>query len=160
MKKPSTQTLHWIAIAAVLLIVLMLLLSVYRGRRLQSSIKSGRFEATYAAAIDTLQAQTRAVRDKLNANMPGDLEILPEELLSLGRKEKDQLEKQGEATLDNITLRGIYWSDAMPLAEINDRLCKIGDQIAGFTIEKIEPYQIILSDPAGTTHTVSIVKEL
>jgi len=158
MKKPSAHTLKWGAIFIVLMIVLLLILTVQRSHRLQSSIKSGRFETTYTSAIDELRKQTQAVRDKLSANMPGDLKILPEELLN--RSEDDNSETPDKPALENITLRGIYWSDTRPLAEINDRLCKIGDVIEGFTVEKIEPYQVILSDPVGTNHTVSIVREM
>jgi len=151
--------MRWIVLAIVLLIVSVLLLTVHRSRRLQSSLKSGRFETYYTSAIDALQTQTRAVREKLGGNQPGDLEILPEELLRHDKKSKEQLEKQGKTTLENITLRGIYWSDAMPLAEINDRLCKTGDEIMGFTVEKIEPYHILLTDRNGKKHTLSLIKK-
>jgi len=159
MKKPSTQALKWSALATALLIVLVRLLTVQRSQKLLSSLRSGRFEARYTSAIDELQTQTRAVRDKLRANMPGDLEILPEELLRALQPAHLTDETPGELAIENVTLRGIYWSETMPLAEINNRLCKSGDKIAGFTVEKIEPYQIILSDANGTNHTVTIIKE-
>ena len=158
MKKPSAHTLKWGAIFIVLMIVLLLILTVQRSHRLQSSIKSGRFETTYTSAIDELRKQTQAVRDKLNANMPGDLKILPEELLR--RIKTDDEENLGKPTLQNIKLRGIYWNETLPLAEINDRLCKTGDSIAGFTLEEIQPYQIILTDVEGNRHTNSLMREL
>ncbi len=140
------------------MIVLLLILTVQRSRTLQTSIQSGQFETTYTSAMDKLREQTRALRNKLNANMPGDLKILPEELLR--RIKTSDEENPGEPTLENIKLRGIYWSDTLPLAEINDRLCKTGDPIAGFTLEEIQPYQIILTDAEGNRHTNSLVKEL
>ena len=70
------------------------------------------------------------------------------------------MEDPGVPTLKNITLRGIYWSATMPLAEINNRLCKPGEKIAGFTLKEIQPYQVILLDPEGGTNTISIVKDL
>ncbi len=158
MKKPSAHTLKWGAIFIVLMIVLLLILTVQRSRTLQTSIQSGQFETTYTSAMDKLREQTRALRNKLNANMPGDLKILPEELLR--RIKTSDEENPGEPTLENIKLRGIYWSDTLPLAEINDRLCKTGDPIAGFTLEEIQPYQIILTDAEGNRHTNSLVKEL
>ena len=158
MKKLTPKTIHLLLIGAAVLLALLAGLALQRNKRMSKTLESGRFEQVYTSSIDTLHAHTQAIRDKLSANMPGDLEILPEELLR--RVETDDAENPEEPTLKDITLRGIYWSDTMPLAEINDRLCKPGDEIAGFIIEKIEPYQIILSDPTGTTQTVSIVKEM
>jgi len=160
MKKPSNRTIRWIAIGTALLVVLLLLLGVHRSRRLQTSLESGRFEARYTAAIDALQTQTRSLREKLRANSPGNLEILSEELLRPAKTASVHLENQGKPTLENIKLRGIYWSSSMPLAEINDRLCKTGEKIAGFTLEEIQPYQIILSDSEGGKQTVSLIKDL
>jgi len=159
MKKPSTRTLQWIGLATVLLIVLVLWLTVQRSQSIQSSLESGNFEAYYASAIESLQIQTRSVRNKLRASLPGELEILPEALLRKPRPALVTSEIPKETSLANITLRGIYWSDTLPLAEINDRLCKTGDEIGGFTLEEIQPYQILLSDSTGSTQTVSLIKE-
>ena len=159
MKQTSNRTTHGVVLAILLLIVLALWLAGQRSRRLQSSIESGRFETSYTSAIDTLQTRIRALRDKLNAGMPGDLEFLSEKLLRTIKQDDEDAKTPGKPSLDRITLRGIYWSEALPLAEINNRLFKIGDEVEGFTLEEIQPYQIILSDPEGNSNTVSIIKD-
>lgn len=157
MKNPSKKTLYLLLIGAALLLVIV----IQRSPRRSNAPKTGRFEQVYTTAIDSLHDSTKTVREKLRANLPGDLEILPEKRLRHSKtNEKEEDEDPGEPTLKNITLRGIYWSDAMPLAEINDRLCKTGDQIAGFILEEIQPYQIILTDDLGNRHTNSLVREL
>ncbi len=157
MKKISSKTIHLLLIGAVVLFVLLAMTALQRNRRMSKTFESGRFEKVYTSSIDTLHAHTQTIRDKLSANMPGDLEILPEKLLR--PSENSDTENSEKPILKDIMLRGIFWSETMPLAEINDRLCKTGDEISGFTVEKIEPYQVILSDPTGTNHTVSIVKD-
>lgn len=158
MKKISPKMIRWISIGAILLIAATLLIAWLQNHGKNTSLQSGRFEDYYTSAIDSLHAHTQAVRDKLRANMPGDLEILPEELLRRPKIKEEEI--SGDPTLKNITLRGIYWSDTLPLAEINDQLCKPGDQIAGFTLQEIQPYQILLLDSTGSTQTVSLIKDL
>ncbi|MBI9020627.1 MAG: hypothetical protein JEZ10_05170 [Verrucomicrobia bacterium] len=158
MKKLSSQTIRWISLGAILLTVAALLFARQQTRRKNQPPQSGRFEDYYTSTIDALHVHSQKVRDKLRANMPGDLEILPEELLR--RPKTTDPENPGVATINDITLRGIYWSDTMPLAEINDRLCKPGDQIAGFTLQEIQPYQILLLDATGSTQTVSLIRDL
>lgn len=160
MKKPSTRTLQWIILATALLIVSVLWFTVQRSRNLQSAIESGNFEAYYTSAIESLKMQTHSMREKLGASLPGKLEILPEERLRKPQPAPVTNKIPDRVTLANITLRGIYWSETLPLAEINDRLCKAGDQIEGFTLKKIQPYQIILLDSTGSTQTVSLVRDL
>jgi len=158
MKTPSKKTIHLLLIGAALLLALLIANALQRNSRRGNALKTGCFEQVYTSTIDALHTRTKAVRGKLRANMPGDLEILPEELLR--RSEIDAAEGLGEPILKNITLRGIYWSNTLPLAEINDRLCKVGDEIAGFTLHEIQPYQIILLDPEGNTNTLSLVKDI
>ena len=157
-KNPSIKPIHLILIGAALLLAFWVVTALQRNSRKGDALRSERFEQVYTTAIDSLHDCTKAVRNKLSANMPGDLKILPEELLR--QIEADDEETPGKPTLRNITLRGIYWSDALPLAEINNRLCKTGDSIAGFTLEEIQPYQIILTDVEGNRHTNSLVKEM
>lgn len=157
MKNPSIKPIHLLLIAVAVLLAFLAVAALQRNSQKGNARRSGRFEQVYTSAIDSLHDCTKAVRNKLRANLPGNLEILPEELLR--RAETDDEETPGEPTLKTITLRGIYWNDTLPLAEINDSLCKLGDNIAGFTLEEIQPYQIILSDSSGSTQTVSLVKE-
>lgn len=158
MKKLSPNTIRWISISAVLLVAAALLIARQQNRRQNTPLRSGSFKNYYTSAIDSLHEQTQTVRDKLHANMPGNLEILPEALLR--KREAAESEKPGEPVLGDITLRGIYWSDTLPLAEINDKLCKPGDKIAGFTLKEIQPYQILLLDAEGATNIVSLIKDL
>ncbi len=156
-KNPSIKPIHLVLIGVALALAFLVITALQRNSRKGNALRPERFEQIYTTAIDSLHERTKAVRDKLQANMPGDLKILPEELLR--RLETDDEETPGKPTLRNITLRGIYWSDTMPLAEINDRLCKTGDPIAGFTLEEIQPYQIILTDAEGNRHTNSLIKD-
>jgi len=152
----SPKTIRWIGLGAVLLIGAAILLSRQQNNGLHTALRGSRFEDYYTSTIDSLHTHTQAVYDKLQGNMPGNLKILPENFLR--RAKTGNVKRQGEATLNDITLRGIYWSDTMPLAEINDQLCKAGDEIAGFTLQEIQPYQVLLLDAAGVTNIVSLIK--
>jgi hypothetical protein len=160
MKNPSKKIIYLLLIAGALLLAFLTVTARQRNNRKGHALKTGRFEQAYTSTIDALHTRTKAVREKLRANMPGDLKILPEKLLIKAKDAIDGVDPSDDSPQGVIELRGIYWSDTLPLAEINDRLCKTGDQIAGFTLEEIQPYQVILSDFEGNRLTNSLVKEI
>ena len=79
MKNPSIKPIHLILIGAALLLAFLVVTALQRNNRKGNAHRSGRFEQVYTSAIDSLHERTKAVRKKLSANMPGDLEILPEQ---------------------------------------------------------------------------------
>lgn len=159
MNKPSAKPIQKIALGAALSIGAVVLLAWESNNGANPSRQDNRFDADYTEAIDDLHAHTRTIHDQLKGNVIGDLEILPEESLRIAETDASETAQEpAEPTLKDITLRGIYWSDAMPLAEINDRLCRPGDHIDGFTLAEIHPYSILLQDAAGITYTLSLVK--
>lgn len=159
MNKPTAKTIRKISIGAILSIGALVLLVWTNNDGPTPACQDVRFDAYYTEAIDALHAHTRTVQNQLRGNSIGELEILPEQYLRLAEEASAKAaQPPAEPTLKDITLRGIYWSDAMPLAEINDRLCRPGDLIDGFTLAKIQPYSILLKAPTGSTHTVSLIK--
>ncbi len=161
MKFNPRRTILNAAVVALLLVALAFWLILQRNNRIQSSIESGRFEARYSAAIDSLQARTRDLREKLKNGFPGPLKILPPDLLA----DKEEAARQQAApedtprpanTTGRISLRGIYWKESMPLADINGKLRKTGEQIEEFTLEEIQPSQVILIDSEGKRRSVSL----
>lgn len=150
--------------AAFLLILLALAaggLILRQNRTIQTTVSSGRFRSGYTSAIQTVQTQTRLLDEKLRKGIDGSLELTPEKLLTSPEPEPaPEPEQTAEARLQEtgeINLRGIYWSESMPLAEINRKLHKPGETVAGFVLEEIQPYHIVLIDPVGNRHTNSLI---
>jgi hypothetical protein len=157
MKLNSRRTILGAAILVLLLVALAFWLIIQRNIRIQSSIESGRFEARYTASVDSLQTRTRNLSEKLKNGFAGPLKILPAELLE--KKEEAVATEdtpQPANSIGRISLRGIYWKESMPLADINGKLRKTGETIDGFTLEEIQPSQVILIDSEGTRKTVSL----
>jgi hypothetical protein len=48
-----------------------------------------------------------------------------------------------------LALSGISWDAKLPRAVINDRIMRVGDQVAGNEIVKIERNRVVLSDGAA-----------
>ncbi|MBL7017148.1 MAG: hypothetical protein ISR84_06280 [Kiritimatiellales bacterium] len=156
----SSSPARWIVLVLVsLMVVGTLLFILIRTHRLQTSIESGQFEENYASAINALRSQTAEVRQKMRSNIPGDIEILSEEMLNALRASHDASPITETTAFENLRLSGIYLNDTTPLAEINGQLCQNGDPIGKFTIEKIEAYQITLRDSEGTLKTLYLIQE-
>ena len=150
----------------VLLAVLIISLSLMYNRQAKSSIKSGLFEDRYTSVISDLQQEIRLLREKLKAGSTVSLDVLPDETETAQFLPPEEYVSENQAAISgteeksspaSITLKGIYWSEAMPLADINGKLCKPGETVAGFTVEQIHPYHIVLSLPDGRTVTNSLL---
>jgi hypothetical protein len=165
MKKISSRQT---TVAAVFLLLLLLLaaggLIMRQNKAFQISVSSGHFRSGYASVMQTLQTQTRLLDEKIRTGLDGSLELTPEKLLTSPEPEPGPETEQTADTLPvdpgEIKLRGIYWSESMPLAEINRKLYKPGETVAGFVLEEIQPYHIVLMDPDGNRITYSLIKEL
>lgn len=155
----KTQTLMGMILLLLLLSVLALLLQSRRYDELQSAIKSGQFETHYTAAIDTLRTRIDEVSRKLDSGIPTNLHLLSEDQPEALPPEENEDEDPDTPHFGTITLNGIYMNSTMPLAEINGRICRPGDRIAGYTLEEIQPYQVILSDIDGTRITNSLIHD-
>ncbi len=160
MKISSKKTANTVLLALLLTVPVLLWVGARHNFRLKKSIDTGRFETFYTTAIEAVQTQTRTIREKLKSNLPGNLEILPKEQLKTAALIHNPGRPADGEPPEPVSLRGIYWDETMPLAEIEDRLCKAGDSIGGFTLEEIQPYQIILSDETGNRTTNSLRKHL
>lgn len=153
MKLPS-KTIYLIVLGFIAAALVCVIFVQKRNRLLQSSLASGQYEAQYLSVANRLKEQIADMRKKLQGNLSHDLQIPQEK----------HINKHQDAPADitlveppvNICLSGIYLSHIMPLAEINGRLCKIGDRIGSFTLEAIDHYKIRLSDNNGDIQIVQL----
>jgi hypothetical protein len=65
-----------------------------------------------------------------------------------GKEYKGAAQKQEEEQA--LKLSGVLWSKASPAAIINNKVCKTGDQIAGYVIQEIKEDRVVLDNGAHT----------
>jgi hypothetical protein len=144
-----------VIVTAVLLAAAVLVWR-YNNSRRQQRIEAGLFTGQYETVIRKLRDGIRMVDRRMTQNGQYDPTlftapaVVHEETFASGTAEK------GEAS---IVLQGISWNSDMPLAMINNRLYKTGDQIGTSTIVRIMPYGLILRSAVGTESEIRLVKE-
>lgn len=150
MRLPS-KAIYWTAAGLMVLATVILIWINQRGQTLLTSLESGIFEKQYLSEIQNLHDEIFAIKVKLHGNNPAELDIPQQELIE---SLKPTLEVISPGIPEKLVLSGIYLSETVPLAQINGKLCKVGDSVNGFTLEYIDSYQIRLRDRNGDTKKI------
>jgi len=144
-----------VIVTAVLLAVAVLAWRYANSRR-QQRIEAGLFTRQYETVIRNLREGVQMVDRRMTQNGQYDPTlftapaVMPEESSASGTAENGDVP---------IVLQGISWNNDMPLAMINNRLYKSGDQIGASTIVRIMPYGLILRSAVGVESEIRLVKE-
>lgn len=151
--KLLSKNIYWAVISAAAVAALVLLLLIIHGKTLRSSLESGQFEAGYLKAIEYLEDSISNVSEKLDNNRSENLSV-PEQTVSETSHQQKKIELNKPIQPNGLILHGVYLNQSQSLAEINGKLVRIGDQVGIFTIKKIDPYSVTLSQEGEPDKTI------
>ena len=146
----SSRTVPWIVIGTVAAAAVVLLSAARYERKRQVSLENGQFEAHYISAVEKLSGQMQGILRKRSINIAIDGLQDPEPAAPAAPA------PEVKPSIENLKLSGIYWSPKKPMAQINGTVCRPGDIVGGFTVERIDSRQVVLRDPDGNTQTLGL----
>jgi hypothetical protein len=119
-------------------------------RQLEEDVASGKFREQYAKVINDLYEAIETAELKQNSDSPSPIR------LQTPNRSRNTGIRSGTRLSGNLILQGIFWDQNLPLTMINDQICQEGDQIGAYTLQKIHPDRIVLTNLSGETKEIQL----
>lgn len=155
--RPLSKTDWWLCVViAVFLMIGAGLWNKVVGRRYDGG--DGQFAESYRSPIQALRQSMNSVRECFAKSGQIHIEIKnPDPAQSATVQTPDGAEVPHSTP---IALQGISWQQSMPLAMVNGRVYRTGDQIDEYVLEEVTPNSIRLRDASGTVLKIKLMEEV